>query len=111
MKVTPDDEQKPVVPPRPEVLLKMIHFLAGFSDRVIITDHAQDRMEERSITSRMMFDTLAKGRIKGSITPARKAGDWHTKVACKMSGGRDVGVVTVVKEKNRLIILTVEWED
>jgi len=98
-------------PPRPEKLLQVIKFLAGESSQVIITNHAEERMEQRGITTKMLFDVLRKGTICGEVEPARFEGDFKTKMTCQMPNRRHVGVVTVVKQAEKLIIVTVEWED
>lgn len=95
---------------RPEVLLQLVRFLAAESSQVIITNHAEERMYQRGITSKMLFDTLKKGLICGDIEPAKK-GDLKLKLTHKIPNLRHVGVVTVVKREEQLIIVTVEWED
>ncbi len=98
-------------PPRPEVLRETIRFLAEDSRNVAITDHAEDRMYERDITITMMMRVLRSGMIKGEVEQGKKSGDWVVKVAGQMLGNRDVGVVTAVMQDQKLVIITVEWED
>ncbi|WP_409567721.1 DUF4258 domain-containing protein [Paracoccus sp. (in: a-proteobacteria)] len=97
--------------PRPAALQTLIRFLAEESSQVIITNHAEERMLERGITSRMLFDTLKCGIITGGIEPTNTPGDFKVKLTNRVGNGRHVGVVTVVKRNDRLIIVTVEWED
>ncbi|MHC9235023.1 DUF4258 domain-containing protein [Pseudooceanicola sp. 502str34] len=97
--------------PHPGALIKLIQFLAEESSQVIITNHAEERMYERGITSRMLFDVLRRGSIYGSVEPAKQPGDFKAKVTYQVPNRRHVGVVTVVKQSEKLIIVTVEWED
>ncbi|WP_406736970.1 DUF4258 domain-containing protein [Thioclava sp. GXIMD4215] len=98
-------------PPRPELLMSQIRFLAAESSQVIITHHAEERMDERGITSKVMFDVLKKGMISGPIRSGKKPSDWVVKLTLQMPTRRQVGVVTVVQQGDKLIIVTVEWED
>ena len=55
---------------------------------------------------------LRNGMIKGDIVPGNSPGEWKCKVVDKREGSsRSIGVVTVVIGQQRLLILTVEWED
>ncbi|MFC3180902.1 DUF4258 domain-containing protein [Cypionkella sinensis] len=96
---------------RPEAFTRVVRFLAQESSQVIITTHAEERMYERGITTKMLFDTLRKGVLVGNVEEAKKAGDYQGKIAAQMPNRRHVGVVTVVKQGEKLIIVTVEWED
>ncbi|WP_137113635.1 MULTISPECIES: DUF4258 domain-containing protein [Mesorhizobium] len=73
--------------------------------------HCESRMEWRDITDRMMFEVLRTGYIKGDIEPGRKPGEWKVKMVKQMKGTREIGVVTVVINCQRLFVKTVEWED
>ena len=97
--------------PRPEVLLAGIRALAAHSDQVVFTYHALERMEQRDILDVDVLRTLRQGRIDGPIEPTATSGDWKAKVVFRLCGSRDAGVVTVVAQARRLIVLTVEWED
>jgi len=102
--------------PRIADLEKTIRALAGDSKKVrwrarLYESHAESRMDWRDITDKMMFDVLRTGFIKGDIEPGRSPGEWKAKMAKQMKGQREVGVVTVVINNERLFIKTVEWED
>jgi hypothetical protein len=102
--------------PRPSDLEKTIRFLALDSRNVrwkasSYETHAESRMEWRDITDRMMFDVLRTGFLKGEIEPGRTPGEWKAKMVKQMKGNREVGVVTIVINSQRLFIKTVEWED
>ena len=69
-------------------------------------------MDWRGITDNMMFEVLRTGFIKGGdIVPGKNPGEWKVKMTKKMKGQREVGVVTLVINCQRLFIKTVEWED
>ena len=97
--------------PHPGDLLKRIHAIALDTARVVLTDHAVERMEERDIPDVDLFRILRNGHISGPIEPGRRDGDWKAKVVYRLKGSRDAGVVTVVLAIDRLVVATVEWED
>jgi hypothetical protein len=97
--------------PRPEKLLAIIQFLAPHSEKVVFSDHAQERMEERDISDVDVSRTLLRGSITGPITPGKYEGEWCCKVTYQLRGSRHVGVVTIVIQAESLWIKTVEWED
>ena len=115
--------QKPSSPPvvvqfkpRPSELERTIRSLALDSKNVrwkakSYESHAESRMEWRDITDRMMFDVLRTGMLKGEIEPGLYPGEWKAKMVKQMKGTREVGVVTIVINSQRLFIKTVEWED
>jgi hypothetical protein len=98
-------------PPRPERLTHIIRFLAEDSDRVILSDHARERMDERDIVDVDVFRVLRKGSLKGAIEPGKRPREWRCKMVDRIRGAREVGVVTVVIQEERLFVVTVEWED
>lgn len=98
-------------PPPPNRLTESIRFLARDSDHVILTDHAIERMEERGIADIDVLRVLRAGSIKGPVEPGKRASEWRCKVADRIRGAREVGVVVVVIRDESLVIVTVEWED
>lgn len=116
MKTTPRACMVVPFAPRISELEKTIRSLAANSRNVrwrarSYETHAESRMEWRDITDRMMFDVLRTGFIKGEIEPGRSPGEWKAKMVKQMKGTREVGVVTVVINSQRLFVKTVEWED
>jgi ribosomal protein L39E len=51
------------------------------------------------------------GNDQRRIEPGANAGEWKAKMAKQMKGNREVGVVTIVINGNKLFVKTVEWED
>jgi hypothetical protein len=98
-------------PPRPEKLLAIIRFLVEHTEKVIFSEHAEERMDERGITTTDVYRTLERGSITGPIRPGKLSKEWVCKVTYRVRGSRDVGVVTVVIGAEALWINTVEWED
>ena len=95
---------------RPKSAEATIRALALNSARIIITDHAQARMEERDFTLTDLTRVLQFGSVINN--PRRTPqGDWSCKVVMRLRGSRDAGVVTVIAKGDRLIIITMEWED
>jgi hypothetical protein len=88
----------------------LIRALAMNSINVEVTDHAEQRMEERGLTDHDLFDILTVGSVLDP--PARTPrGEWKCKIVKRLRGGRDAGAITVIAKGTRLIVLTVEWED
>ena len=91
--------------------MAIIRFLAKATDRVIFSDHVEERMEERGISDLDVFRVLERGYLKGDIRPGINVGEWVCKVAYKLRGSRELGVITVVVQSEHLWLNTVEWED
>ena len=68
-------------------------------------------MSERDILDIDVFRVLRNGTLKGEVEAGRRTGDWKVKVVYRVRGSRDVGAVVVVTQAQRLVIVTVEWED
>lgn len=87
-----------------------VRALALDSSKVIVTDHAAERMEERGFDDTDMFRVLEEGTV--TVPPVQVGhGDWKCKVVKRLRGTRDAGVVTVIARKGQLIVVTMEWED
>lgn len=88
-----------------EELVRKTHELAEKSENVYWdSPHVQQRMKERKVTVRQIFDVLRHG--KGIDGPnLDKYGDWRIKLK-RFSAGRVVQVVVVV-QTNRLEVVTV----
>ena len=98
--------------PEPGKMQAIARFIATENTRnVFFTNHAEDRMEERDIPDVTGYRVLRSGQIKGEPTPGKKEGEWRVKICDAVRGRREVGVVTVVVNEEKLIITTVEWED
>ncbi len=98
-------------PPRPDVFQARVRDLATNTRNVRWGLHAKDRMVERDITDRMMFDVLRTGILSGPITAGKRADEWCGKMIKTIKGRRQVGVVTVLVSDRQLFVKTVEWED
>lgn len=97
---------EPLVPQEPlEAFVKRTHELSKNSANVYFDNpHAQQRMRERKVSVRQIFDVLRHG--KGIDGPTRdKYGDWRIKLK-RFTAGRSVQVVVVVKD-DYLEIVTV----
>lgn len=97
--------------PNPSALLKRIRGIAAVSERVFFGNHATERMEERGITNLDVLRVLRLGEIKGEIEPGKNEGEWKCKIVAQKRGSRQIGVVTLTSQAQRLFIKTVEWED
>lgn len=86
-----------------------IRALALDTESIILTDHAQQRMEQRGIVMRDLLRILRTGYVDEAPVELR-AGDWQCKMTQKI-GGREAGAVTIIVQAQQLVIRTVEWED
>lgn len=96
---------------RPEVVIAQVRMLASDTSCVVITKHAEERMNQRDINSIEVLRVLRNGRLKGEITNGKCDGEVILTVADQIKGRREAGVVTVVQNGKKLIVVTVEWED
>ena len=83
--------------------------------RVIITEHAFERSEERSeievVDTPTIYRILQTGQVFGEPIKNER-GHWQATMAGRMPGGREACVVTViVREDHKLIVRTVMWKD
>lgn len=78
---------------------------------IILTDHARERMEERGFDMTDLLHVLRNGDLQWHEPVDGKTGDIKCKMTKRIIGGRDAGVITVVKRATLLIIITMEWED
>lgn len=99
-------------PPVPRDLTRIIRRLVEDGE-VSWTEHAFDeRALERGIRPRDAMSVLRIGDIEGDIVAGRKPGEWRCLIRGPLDwSSREIGVVTVVIAKRRLLIVTVEWMD
>lgn len=99
-------------PPHPGELIKVIRDLAK-GGKISWSEHAFDeRRGERSIEIVDVLSVFRLGDIEGPIHPGRKSDEWRCLVRGPLPWTpREVGVVTVVVRRARLIVVTVEWMD
>lgn len=89
---------------------RLVRVRAEASKSVIITDHAQERMGERSLTIDDVLTILRQGGVY--FAPFRnERGDWQADVERRMPGGREAVAITIVPHGQMLIVRTVMWRD
>ncbi len=90
---------------------RVVREIARDRERVVLTGHAWDRMEERSILYEDVLDILRTGHV--GAQPERTAeGDWKVVVTKPGPGRREAEVVAVIVGRGgRLDLVTVEWRD
>jgi hypothetical protein len=94
----------------PSIAEKRIHTIAKITSRVALTAHAKERMAEREISVRELYEILRSGQIEESPTET-EGGEWKCKVTLKLTGRRVAGAVVALPRKDKIIVITVEWED
>jgi len=90
---------------------KAVRAAAQISGNVAFTAHARERLEERGLTDRQALFVLTSGSLDGEIENGKALGEWKCKMVARIKGNREAGVVTVMVQSGRLVVLTVEWED
>jgi len=88
----------------------LVRRLSAESRRVILSDHAKERMEERDIDGIDLRRILKEGYVSESPFINEK-GHWQCKVVKRLPGRREAGAVTAIEFEEELVIITVEWED
>ena len=124
--VMPDDASQPKPPPqpqavaqsnplvfkpRPETIRDWIHQLSTDTANIKWSNHALERMNERDISDKFVVEALRKGMVKGEVEAGQSPGEWKVKMAHRVKGRRDVGVVIITLRDSHLLVKTVEWED
>ncbi len=84
-----------------------IQAAAQDSANVVITFHAQQRLEQRGLTSRDLMTILTGGHVDDPPEQI-DAHDWKCKISRTMAGGRTAGAITVILSSGRLVVVTVE---
>lgn len=87
-----------------------IHDIAKDTSRIALTLHAKQRMEEREISVRELYEILRSGQVEESPIE-EKRGEWKCKIEKQLKGRRKAGAVVALPKKGRMIVITVEWED
>lgn len=85
--------------------------VAGGSQHVKFGAHARQRMVERDIPDKIVFDVLRSGYVKGGCEAGSGPNEWKLKLCKAVKGRREVGVITLIVRRTDLLIKTVEWED
>jgi Domain of unknown function (DUF4258) len=107
-----EDGKKVVVPIglRPARAQEIVREIAADTNRVILGDHAKQRMEERGISDIEVYRILQRGFVLEA--PERtEFKEWKCKVVMQLKGNRDAGVIVIILTAGRLFAKTVEWED
>jgi hypothetical protein len=105
--------QWPHQPPKERQLMQVIRSLMA-EGRIVILDHAQDRLYERDLDMGDVINVVKTGTIRGKIRPGDNPLEWICKVVCQPrypDNRREVGVVVIVVSTTGLLLQTVEWED
>jgi hypothetical protein len=84
--------------------------IAKDTARVIIGDHAQQRMKRRGISDMELYRMLRFGNVLDDPTRTEQK-EWKCKVVMKLTGNRVAGAVTIILHDGDLFVMTVEWED
>lgn len=85
--------------------------LARSTERVRLSRHAKDRMEEREISMTEVYRVLQRGTVTDSPTRSPR-GDWKFKMTFRLRGRRVAGIALALDGGcESVTVVTVEWED
>ena len=86
-----------------------IRAIAKDTGKVILGDHALERMEQRDISDTEVYRILQVGDVLDQPVQT-KLGEWKCKVVLRLKGNQSAGVVTIILHSGLLFAKTVEWE-
>ena len=89
---------------------RLIKQISADSDKILYTNHAQERMEQRDISLQDVERVLQNGFCV-EMPKKNEKGEWKCKIVRHYKGNRDIGVISIILKANKLLIVTVEWED
>lgn len=82
------------------------------ASKILWSDHAFERVDLREINDLTAKRILERGDLKDDlIEPGENEGEWKLTMVDRVKPNRDAGVVAVVIQDKRLLVITVEWED
>lgn len=85
--------------------LKVLREIATDSARVILTDHARQRMRQRKVSPVQVLTCLQRGIISEPVA-LDLHGNWKLTVAHRVAG-KDLNVAVAIDVPNRAIVITV----
>ena len=89
----------------------LVRRIAANADNVGFTMHAFEREELRGISTTDAIDILRTGYVSEGIKEGANKGEWICKVVKRPSpDSLEIGVITVVIDQHRLLVVTLEWE-
>ena len=90
---------------------RLIRERASTTGNVIISNHAFDRIEGRTIIQADLYRILRTGSVEGD--PVRNEnGHWEAVITRRMASGREAGAATIiVREDDTIFVKTVMWMD
>lgn len=94
----------------PKAATRAIRERAADSFNVVLTNHAQDQMAARDISAPEVFTILRHGTVYEPPV-LTETGEWKAEMERRMPGGGEAVAVTVLRQGDRLIVVTVMWRD
>lgn len=78
---------------------------------LIYTDHAEERMDERGITTGDIMQVLKRGYVLGEIEPATRGRHKYPIEGLSPNSPRTIRLIVIAKRPKFLKIITVMWKD
>ena len=110
----PSQGDWPDRPPEGRDLIVQIRLIAADTGQVFFSAHAREQLVARSVTDRDVLRGFRIGDIVGDVSPGKSPGEWTCEIifpSDEDTGSRDLGVITIVQDGERLFIKTVMWKD
>ncbi len=104
----------PDQPPKSRDLIDQIRLIAAESRHVFFGPHAQAQLAKRRLTDRDALRGFRIGDIVGDVVLGNNSDEWKCEIVFPSdedTESRDIGVITIVQDGERLFIKTVMWKD
>ena len=92
-------------PPSRQETLARVHGIATNTSRILWSEHARERMDEREISAREALVAIREGQIDGRIVPDGDDG-WKATLR-RRHAGRTVRVGVAISDDDDLVVITV----
>ena len=105
-----DDGTRPLSPQQATELLRR---KVNNDLTLLLTDHAQERLDDRGLTTKDVLHVLKHGFVYEEAEPATRIGlfKYQMEASTPNSGGRTVRIVVIPSSANQMKLVTVMWAD
>ncbi len=91
---------------------ELVRQLAQRDRNIIFSEHATERMLERDITDKEVRKVLRTGYVEEPPVPGSGKNEWKCEVVQQQdNSNREIGVITIIIEEQKLFIKTIMFKD